>query len=42
MRSVRSPRACEKTSYEGDLEGSAVNRVAKSGDHGCSSRGSSP
>ena len=27
---------------EADLEGGAVNRVAKSGDHGCSSRGSSP
>ena len=27
---------------EADFEGGAVNRVAKSGDHGCSSRGSSP
>jgi hypothetical protein len=27
---------------EGDFEGGAVNRVAKSGDHDSSSRGSSP
>jgi hypothetical protein len=27
---------------EADFEGGAVNRVAKSGEHGCSSRGSSP
>jgi len=27
---------------EADFEGGAVNRVAKSGEHGCSSKGSSP
>ncbi len=41
-RSVGSPRACEKASDEGDLEESAVNRVAKSGAPGSSSIGSSP
>jgi hypothetical protein len=34
-------RACE-TLETADFEGGAVNRVAKSGDHGSSSRGSSP